>query len=128
MKQPPAWNGNATPSQLRGRVPTKESPVVKAVLVYLYHRPDVIAWRNNTGAYKTEEGQYIRYGYKGSADILGVIAPHGRFLAVECKGVDEKGRLQKQTDDQKHFQQEVEAKGGLYILAGCIEDVEDMLP
>lgn len=42
------------------------------------------AWRNNTGALKDNKGRLVRYGKKGSADIIGIL-PDGRFLSVECK-------------------------------------------
>lgn len=47
-------------------------------------------WRANTGAMKTASGGFIRFGEKGQPDILGVIAPSGRLVALEVK--TEKGK------------------------------------
>ena len=44
----------------------------------------IFAWRNNSGALKDRNGRVVRYGLKGSADIIGIL-PDGRFLSVECK-------------------------------------------
>jgi hypothetical protein len=45
-----------------------------------YH---IFHWRNNTGVTRIGR-RFIRFGYPGSSDWLG-ICPDGRFLAVECK-------------------------------------------
>lgn len=48
-------------------------------------------WRNNTGVAKSK-GFFIRYGLcNGSADLVGVLAPQGRFVALEVKTA--KGRV-----------------------------------
>jgi len=60
----------------------------------------------------------MRFGKAGSADILGC-NPYGRFLAVECKYG--KG---KQSEAQKKFETNVTAKGGLYVLAYGVDDME----
>lgn len=48
-------------------------------------------WRNNTGAVRTESGGFMRIGFTGSADIIG-IARDGKFIGIECKR-DEKASL-----------------------------------
>ena len=101
----------------------RESSVVAEVLRYLESRPDVFAWRNNTGgAYRPGSRVPIRFGLRGSGDILGLIAG-GRFLAVECKR-PVGGR---QSPDQRAFQVRVEALGGLYVLARDVGDVATAL-
>ena len=60
----------------------------------------------------------VKFGLQGSADIIGLMKPHGRFLAIEVK--TEKGR---QSESQKRFQRMIEDMGGLYILARSPEDV-----
>lgn len=80
-----------------------------------------MAWRNNTGAYKTEDGTYIRYGLKGSPDIIGILND-GRFLGVECKSGknDIKG-------SQIDFKEQVEKRNGVYIVAWSTDDLEKVL-
>lgn len=74
--------------------------------------PGVRVWRNNTGALRDATGQLIRFGLKGSADILGIVGPAGRFLAIEVKAP--RGRL---SEHQQNFRAMVESLGGLYVVA-----------
>lgn len=99
---------------------SSESVIVAQCLEWLaIHR--IFAWRNNTGAYKTKTGAFVRYGHVGSADILGIL-PGGRFLAVECKTAT--GR---QRSAQQVFEKMVTGSGGLYILARSTGDLERAL-
>jgi len=89
------------------------------------HRIDV--WRNNTGAYTKEyeckDGRtskhHVRHGRNGAADIHGVIPPHGRHVSVECK---REGR--NLDPEQVAEKQRIESKGGVYILARSVDDLE----
>ena len=96
-----------------------EAKVVHSCLDLL-HALHIFAWRNNTGAVAVGK-RYIRYGLKGSSDILGIM-PGGRFLAVECKS-----DVGVQSDSQKHFQQRVEASGGLYFLVSSATQLSEKL-
>lgn len=107
-----------------------ESVVVKDCLSYLQLR-GAFAWRNQTGMIRLDDSKYgkrvIRQGVKGGADIIGVHA--GRFIAVECKTPHKPGprggtKGSNQTDDQKWFQAEVEARGGVYIVARGTADLD----
>ncbi len=64
---------------------TPEKAVLSACLQLLAVHPKV-AWavRMNTGAWKTEDGRYIKFGSKGMSDIIGQLR-NGKLLAVECK-------------------------------------------
>ena len=97
---------------------TRESTIQSRILLALGSRPGIRVWRNNTGALRDSNGRVIRFGLKGSADILGILAPHGRMLAIECK--TETGR---QSEQQKRFQEMVEKHGGVYVLARSVDDV-----
>lgn len=102
---------------------TPEGLVVKEIMNYLAIRK-VYAWRNNTGAIKTQ-GQhgdrFLRFGKVGSSDILGVL-DDGRFLAIECKAPN--GRL---SDPQRVFLSNVSRRGGVAIVARSAEEVERAL-
>jgi hypothetical protein len=82
--------------------------------------------RNNTGAYKASYTRkdnsvgeyYVRFGRKGWGDII-ACSPFGRYIEVECKRED--GR---QSPEQKQHQADVEQRGGVYILARSIDDLE----
>ena len=100
-----------------------ERAILAEILLTIGSRPDLRVWRNNTGQMPTPDGRVIRFGLPGSADILGILKPHGRFLAIECK--TEIGR---QSEHQKAFQAMIESHGGLYILARSVNDVLTRLP
>lgn len=65
---------------------------------------------------------FVRFGYKGSADILG-ICPDGRFLAVECK--KHKGGIL--SDEQKIFLSRIQENNGVAILANSLESMIEQL-
>ena len=91
------------------------------------HRRGIFAWRNNTGvaifaggraAYggSVSRTSRVAYGYPGSSDILAVLPPRGKLLAIECKS--KTGRL---TPAQVKFQAHIEAAGGWYVVATDFE-------
>jgi len=97
---------------------TSEAAVLRACLDYLRIRGHFV-FRVNVGAFKTENGGYVRStDIPGVSDIIGV-TKDGRGLAVECKR--EKG---KQRPMQKAFEMNWTRCGGLYILARGIDDLE----
>jgi hypothetical protein len=98
-----------------------ETQLIAVILEYLklHHIP---AWRNNTGAFVGEhkgKHRFHRYGFKGSSDILGIIPPNGRLLAIEVKIGKNKLTL-----DQLQFWQMIRDNGGLAFVAYKLEDVE----
>lgn len=106
---------------------TKEKPKVtehqtqNAILQYLTVKK-VFAWRNNTGAMPIDAPggrRFIRFGAKGSPDIMAILPPNGRFLAIEVKGP--RGVL---SDAQKEFLSAVQNRGGYTIVAKSVDDVE----
>lgn len=68
----------------------------------------------------TKRAQWVSYGLcKGSADLIGIIKPIGRFFALELKTL--KGKL---TEEQQLFINLVNAMGG---YAGVARSVEQAL-
>jgi hypothetical protein len=102
-----------------------ESAVQDAILRYLrFERRVAWAHRFNTGAHVIEDAagrRYVRYAFPGCSDILGQLV-NGAFLAIECKTA--RGRAR---PEQIAFLAQVEASGGLAILARSIDDVRDAL-
>jgi len=109
------------------RKPTKSSKSLKAVKVpesaviagclKLLRARRWHAWRNNSGAVKSED-RFIRYGVKGSSDIVAVVPKSGRFAAIEAKrpyikGVQAAGKL---SDDQKAFLKAVRDANGVAVV------------
>lgn len=60
------------------------------------------------------------YGSTGAPDI--VACYDGRFIGIEAKTVT--GR---QSDWQKKYQSDIEASGGIYILARSVDDVKGLI-
>ncbi|MBF0406450.1 MAG: VRR-NUC domain-containing protein [Candidatus Riflebacteria bacterium] len=98
-----------------------EHELQQRILLELGNKPGIRIWRNNSGALYDQRGHLIKFGLQGSADILGIIKPHGRFLAIEVKAP--RGKLTKQ---QERFKRMIEGHGGLYILARSMEDVKNI--
>ena len=95
-----------------------EADIQRTILDYLkLHR--IFHWRNNSGAIKTGK-RFIRYGCKGSPDIIAL--HRGQFVGIEVKGPGED-----QTEDQLAFEQCVTKSGNRYIVARSLEDVERAL-
>lgn len=90
------------------------SDLVNEILLFI--APLGIAWKNNTGAIKSE-GRFLRYGLKGSSDILACI--DGRFVGIEVKVGKDRLRT-----EQKAFAEAIVTRGkGVIILARSVEDV-----
>lgn len=102
-----------------------EQRTQKAILDYLSLYPNQIdVWRQNTGAAKYRSGgktRFIRFSIPGAADITGILAD-GRRIEIEVKSP--KGR---QSRVQHRFQERIERKGGIYILARSVDDVMEAL-
>jgi len=88
---------------------TPEGRVLADCLKYLEIR-GFYCWRNNTGAVQIAPGRFMRFGKKGSSDILGIL-PGGRLLCVECKA--KSGRL---SPEQKQFIADAQKLGALALV------------
>ncbi len=74
------------------------------------NRPNWRVWANNTGAVKVMSGRFIRFGLKGSSDIVG-IDEDGKFIAIEVKT----GKAVQSTQ-QKMFMKMITERGGRFYL------------
>lgn len=96
----------------------KERTIQNAILVALStaFAGEAIWWKNDTGTAKSMDGKRtIRFGLKGSPDILGCYG--GRFFGIEVKTA-----TGSQEDSQKKFQKVFERSGGIYIIARSPEE------
>lgn len=93
--------------------------LVNEILLDFGQMPDVVVWKNNTGVGLAIDNpaRHVRFGLNGSGDILGVVAPHGRLLAVEAKTGGGT-----QSKPQKAFQRAIESVGGVYVVARSVAD------
>ena len=81
-------------------------------VVKLLHALGCPAWRNNTGvareAQKDGSIRFVRYGMKGAPDVMGLVPPIGRLIALEVKcGRDVL------SEDQQRVLSDFEAAGAL---------------
>lgn len=94
----------------------KESLLQDRIRLVLGRVPGLVLWRNNCG-YDGERRVRYGVGSPGGADLIGIF--NGRFVAVEIK--TPAGR---QSQDQRIFQQLVEAKGGEYVILRSVREAE----
>lgn len=103
----------ALPRRPPGR---RETEIQHAILEAL-RAIGCLAWRQNVGALQLE-GRTVFFGVRGMSDILSVIPPSGRLLAVEVKS--DRGQL---TLEQQAFLATVGAAGGVALVARSVDDV-----
>jgi hypothetical protein len=105
----------------------KESQLVNAVIGRLwYERNWLRVWRANAGKVRltTKDGKvkYYQGNVAGCPDIIGYMAPAGKFIGIECKV----GK-NNQTDYQKDFQEDSGRKGALYAIVRSPEELEALI-
>jgi hypothetical protein len=94
-----------------------EHAVQQAILARLGAVPGLLVWRNNVGAAANSRGQWVRYGVAGSADVLIVAGPAGRFFALEVKSA-----ISKPTARQVAWGKAVQAAGGVYLVVRSVDE------
>lgn len=109
-----------------------EAHLLADVLVRWGAHPRLRIARVNTGvgwfargkpARKGDPGAYpVRFNPKGTADVVGLMAPTGRMVMIECKGPDGK-----QSAEQATMQRIVTTFGGIYVLARSMAEVDAAL-
>ncbi|MBM5812988.1 MAG: VRR-NUC domain-containing protein [Gammaproteobacteria bacterium] len=100
----------------------QEQAIQQAILARLGAVPGLLVWRNNTGATVNTRGQLVRFGVAGSADVLLVAGPSGRFCAIEVKSVF--GRASAR---QLAWGRAVVEAGGVYIVARSVDEAVEGL-
>lgn len=116
----------------------KESEIQRAILDYLAAK-GILAFRMNTGAMAAEyngKKRFMRFGVPGMADILAFTTLHtgerdmygkGEITYSEPLWIEVKTPTGKQSEYQKSFRAQVQAHGHRYIIARCVEDVEEVV-
>lgn len=84
-----------------------ESGIQASIIEALGLAPDFTLYRNNVGIAKHEDGSRVRYGLMvGSSDLVGILAPHGRWVCLEVKAPGKYA-----TAEQKHWQEHMRKRG-----------------
>ena len=95
-----------------------ESDVVTEIRLAL-SKAGILVWRNHVALSKQESGHTARSGLAvGSADLIGLVPPSGRFLAIECKR-PKGGRL---SERQRDWLEVVRRCGGIAGIARSVEE------
>lgn len=113
-------SGGARPKGKPQRVarPTvaPESDVLAETMLAL-SRIGALVMRNNSGALRDAEGRLVRFGLRGSADVIACY--RGRFVAVECKRQGKRA-----SPDQMRYAVAVRNAEGIYVVVRSKEDAE----
>lgn len=99
-----------------------EAPVLRAIMEYLEYKR-YLWWRNQSGGIAfSRDGvrRFVRLGKVGSPDIF--VLYKGKLYGIEVKSI-----TGKQSAEQKKFEQEMIAEGGIYKVCRSIDDVEELL-
>lgn len=96
----------------------RESTIQAAVRLALGQRPELVLWRNNTGVALHSGGARVVYGLApGSSDLIGVLAPSGRFVALEVKSPTGRSSV-----DQEKFLHLVRSRGGFAAVVRSVDE------
>jgi len=102
-----------------------EADILRQCLQYLQLR-GVLCWRQNQGAISgTHNGKrrFLRFtSMEGVSDILGILPPTGRFLAVEVKRPGKNP-----TPQQAAFLGIVRQCGGLAVCVHSLDELQEVL-
>lgn len=89
--------------------------LVKAIIIRLSKTGFCRLWIQATGAAKNE-GRFLKFGKKGSADISGILIG-GKRIEIEVKTGEAV-----QEEDQVDFELMIKSFGGVYIVAHSEEE------
>lgn len=96
---------------------TPERTILHDIRLALGRVPDLVLWRNTTGVARHYD-RTQRFGLcVGSADIVGILGPTGRFIALEVK--TETGRV---AHAQSQFLNVVRSRGGFAAVVRSVDD------
>jgi len=106
----------------------REASIQAGIREALGLEPDLVLWRNNTGIATHHDASTgrefrVRYGLcVGSSDLIGILGPAGRLVALEVKRPGEKP-----TDEQARFLALVRRQGGFATVVCSAEQALEAL-
>lgn len=88
--------------------------------LHLGKKPDLLHFRVQSGKMQTKDGRWQTYGlHDGASDIVCVLAPAGRWVAMEFKSIN--GKLK---PEQSAFLELIEKFGGYACVPLTLASVE----
>ena len=114
-----------------------EAAVQADIRLAASQRGDLVLWRNNSGAYQNDQGQWVRYGLNNesaqqnkrmkSADLIGIHRPSGRFVSIEVKRPGWKHSDASERDRaQAAWAATVAAMGGVALRVTSAESIKNL--
>ena len=102
----------------------KESRVQDEIRLALGLEDDLVLWRNNVGVAQFDNGSRVAYGLApGSADLVGILAPSGRWFCLELKRL-KGGRVEA---EQKLWHALVRRMGGFCAVVRSVDEARAAL-
>ena len=105
------------------RPPHPHTALVAAIRLALGREPDLVLWPLKQGVASAREGHMRWYGLvKGASDILGVLGPRGRFVALEAKTGNAVP-----TPEQRRFLAAITRHGGIAAVVRSVDEARSVL-
>jgi hypothetical protein len=105
----------------KARAPSVPEKVIQASILRWLNTTGLLWWRQNAGTLKAGTFR-VKLGPKGIPDVIVILPPNGRFLGLEVK---RQGRYQ--NPDQRTFQANLEAAGGIYKVVRSLKEAKECL-
>lgn len=101
-----------------------EAQILRDIRAALGREPDLVLWRLSQGGAVSRAGQTYRAGLSvnGASDLLGILAPTGRLVALEVKAA--RGRV---SPDQQMFLDLVRRMGGFAAVVRSVDDARSAI-
>lgn len=129
------WNKQVEPRAPKAIKP--EASVLRSIKTWLKKIPYIDTKRVSVGKMRNQHGFMMNFGGQlGESDL--VLTPHAgqpfeRQIHVEVKRPDiiidgkKVQRAGKQSDNQKRYQEQMEARGDKYVVATSVKELRDFL-
>jgi len=102
---------------------TPEARILADIRVALGREEDLTIWRLSQGAGRLASGRWDRFGLvPGAADLIGILAPTGRWFALEVKSP--RGRL---TEEQRLWGALIQQRGGFWAVVRSVDEAREAL-
>lgn len=96
---------------------TPEGRIQAEIRLALGREPDVTLWRISPSAPGSTGGRVIKTAPDGIADLCGILAPTGRWFALEVKTPS--GRVR---PEQVQWAELVRSRGGFYSVVRSVDE------